>query len=112
MSTRFTVVLDDELYRETKVRAASDGVALKELVEGALRAYLAGEPAVPRPRFSWEKWDRWQDEAEALDVELGPGPDDLSDIKYHLYGYPKAGAERGLTLKLAEEPAPYNANQR
>lgn len=110
MSARFTVVLDDHLYREVKVRAASDGIALKEMVERALRTYLEGEPAVPRPRFSWEKWDAWQEEAEALDAELGPGPDDLSDIKHHLYGYPRRELEERPVLKFAEEHAPYNAS--
>jgi len=107
VSARFTVVLDDVLYRDLKIRAASEGVSLKELMDRSLRAYLA-LPAIEKPKFSWEAWDSWQREAAVLDAELGPAPDDLSDVKHYLYGYPRRGlGERKLHM-LAEEAAEYN----
>jgi hypothetical protein len=101
MSARLTIVLDDEdLYRDLKVRAAREGVPLKRVVEQALRAFLeAGEREAPA--FSWEKWMEHRRSAEELDEELGPGPEDLSDIKHHLCGWPKHG-------QVAEDRAAYD----
>lgn len=104
MSARLTIVLDDEsLYREMKVRAAEEGIPLKVLIERATRAYLSKRDRKP-PKFTWEKWDEWQREAAELN-KLFPneGPNDLSDVKHHLYGWPKGG------LAAAEERGEYDA---
>lgn len=98
MSARLTVVLDDEtLYREAKVRAAKDGVALKDLIARALADYLHDSPrATPRKpkRLTIEMLDRWWAESEELD-RLYPydGPTNLSDVKHHLYGWPEGGLD-------------------
>lgn len=47
---RTTIVLDDRLFREAKRRAASRGVNLSQLLDEALRAWLA-EPDTPAPKF-------------------------------------------------------------
>jgi len=101
MSARLTVVLDDEdLYRDLKVRAAREGVPLKAIVEQALREFLEGGER-EGPVFSWAKWlEHWR-RAEELEDELGPSPTDLSDIKHHLYGWPKRG-------QAAEERSRYD----
>lgn len=46
---RTTVDLDDDVYRELKIRAAERGITMKELVETALRKALAADND-PRPR--------------------------------------------------------------
>jgi hypothetical protein len=105
MAARLTVVLDDEeIYRAAKIRAAEQGMPLKTLIESALRQYLSGAPAdVPEIEWDWAAYEDWQREVEALDREAGElGPDDLSDVKHQLYGYPR----RPLRM-LAEERAPY-----
>lgn len=39
---RTTLDINDELFKQAKKRAADDGTPLRELVETALRLYLAG----------------------------------------------------------------------
>lgn len=46
---RTTLVLDDHLFREAKVRAARDGETLTRLVERAVRQYLRDHPARREP---------------------------------------------------------------
>lgn len=121
MSARLTVVLDDEeLYRKLKVKAARDGVPMKQLVEDGLRMVLdhasseaseAGEP--PRGKeFSWERYEamleQFRKEDEALGIAESSYPADLSDIKHYLYGFPKAAERRAL--RIAEEKSGYDAN--
>ncbi len=110
MSDRLTVVFDDPtLYRRIKVRAAEDGVPVKELIEAAVVAYL--KEKVERTPFDFEAFTRWQAEMDAFDRANPPGPDepkDLSDIKHHLYGYPRR-AVRASEQRVAEEPTPYDA---
>lgn len=51
---RTTIDLNEALLRRAKRRAARDGTTLRELVEAALRRYLAGAVA---PRADYElKW--------------------------------------------------------
>lgn len=103
-----TVVFDDpDLYRRVKIRAAEEGVPVKVIIERALRA-LFGEAGIPErpPRFSAETWFEWQQENERLEGCLGPSPDDLSDVKHHLYGHaPRPGPRR----EVAEESQEYQA---
>jgi hypothetical protein len=115
MSARLTVVLDDEeLYRKLKVKAAHDGVPMKQLVEDGLRMVL--DAAVPQAQaegreFSWERYEamleQFRKEDEALGIAESSYPTDLSDIKHHLYGYPKTADRRAL--RIAEEKASYDA---
>ena len=115
MSARLTVVLDDEeLYRKLKVKAAHDGVSMKQLVEDGLRMVLeaAAPEAQPNAKeFSWERYEamleQFRKEDEALGIDDSSYPTDLSDIKHHLYGYPKAAERRAL--RIAEEKASYDA---
>ncbi len=110
MSDRLTVVFDDpSLYRRMKIRAAEDGVALKKLIEEALEAYLAAGTAARKP-FDFEAFGRWQAEMDALDRANPPGPDepgDLSDIKHHLYAYPRRPPPRKVA-RVAEATAEYD----
>ncbi len=103
MSARLTVVFDDDtLYREAKVRAAQDGVALKDLISRAIRDYLEKKPRV-RKRLTLEMLDEWREESLRMDAELvGDYPTDLSDVKHHLYGW-----EKQTHRYAAEERAPY-----
>jgi plasmid stability protein len=112
MSARLTVVLDDEdLYRRLKVRAAEEHVSMKDLVEAGLRKVLSeGDATEPAAKpFDWDRYEdlmaqfRAEDEASGAKSEY---PIDLSDVKHHLYGYPKA-SERG-SLRVAEEPGKYD----
>lgn len=117
MSARLTVVLDDEeLYRRLKVRAAEDGVAMKELVEAGLRIVLGsetdsrGETATGEKAFDWARYESMMEAWEAEDDELGPDaprPINLSDVKHQLYGYPERDA--GGVRRVAEERTPYDA---
>ena len=105
MSARLTVVLDDEgLYREAKVRAAREGVPLKAIIEAALGAYLStGRKRRPITR---QRLEQWFAEADRMDAELPPDtPTDLSDVKHHLYGWPKRAAE--AAMHAAEETVEY-----
>ncbi|MGB4861990.1 MAG: hypothetical protein WBO97_05995 [Tepidiformaceae bacterium] len=118
MSARLTVVLDDEeLYRRLKVRAAEDGVAMKELVEAGLRNVLgdradpAAETAPEDKAFDWARYESMMHEWEAEDEELDPDaprPINLSDVKHQLYGYPER--IRGGVWRVAEERTPYDAD--
>ena len=45
--------LSDELLRQAKRRAADDGVPLREVIEAALRRYLAGEKRRSGYRLQW-----------------------------------------------------------
>ncbi len=111
MSARLTVVLDDEdLYRRLKVRAATDGVSMKDLIEQGLRLVLEPAPAGEGSgkTFDWDEYeamlDRLREEDEALGIE--PGGDDLSDVKRQLYGWSE---HRGATFHAAEERSEYDA---
>lgn len=89
MTARLTVVFDDEeLYRRTKIRAAEEGVPVKRIVEEALTAYVDAT-AEPRKWTTGADVLAFMDRMKELDDDTD-GPElDLSDIKHHLYGYPK-----------------------
>ena len=113
MSARLTIVLDDEeLYRRLKVKAATDGTSMKDLVEEGLRHVLGGASVAAAPKsFDWDRYEATMNEWEAEDRKLGVEPEDypadLSDIKHHLYGHPKQS--RREALRVAEERQPYSA---
>ena len=95
MSARLTVVLDDEeLYRRLKVKAAQDGVPMKDLIERGLRSVLEGAapPAGPAKAFDWDAYEAMLARLEEQDAA-------------QLYGYP----ERTRRWTAAEEPAQYDA---
>ncbi len=50
---RTTFDLNDDLFRKLKRRAADDGVALREIVETALRLYLSGKAIDSGYRLKW-----------------------------------------------------------
>lgn len=114
MSARLTVVLDDEeLYRRLKVKAALDGVPMKDLIERGLRLVVdtGAAPATEARAFDWDEYEamlqRLEDQDEALGLVSAALPEDLSDIKRHLYGWPDAhGRPRHM---VAEESAEYDA---
>ena len=116
MSARLTVVLDDEdLYRRLKVKAAEDGVPMKDLVEAGLRRVLgeaAAAPEVEPKSFDWDRhealMEQFRKEDEELGIEAADYPADLSDIKHHLYGYPKQAERRAL--RIAEEKLEYGVD--
>ncbi len=102
MSARFTVVFDDDsLYRDLKVRAVEEGVSLKALIERIVQDYL--KPSGERRKLiTPELLEEWFAEADAMDKELPDDtPTDLSDVKHHLYGWPRRA------LRVAEERADY-----
>ncbi len=111
MSARLTIVLDDEdLYRRLKVKAAEDGVPMKDLIERGIRV-VVGQPARVADgarSFDWNAYEAMLERIDQADaaanVSSADLPDDLSDVKRHLYGLP---GDR--TLKVAEERAEYNA---
>jgi hypothetical protein len=47
-------------------------------------------------------WEEWQEEARRIDANLPDYPRDLSDIKHHLYGWPKSEERH-----VAEEAGDY-----
>lgn len=115
MPDRLTVVFDDpELYRRLKMFSASEGIAMKRLVEEALTEFLdarmraseGGARLAPKV-LDWEQWEAAGAEFEAL-AEPGEGPTDLSDIKRHLYHYPQRALTAEGWKSVAEEPAPYH----
>ena len=113
MTARLTVVLEDEsLYRKLKVRAAEEGVAMKQIIHDAVAAYLDGATATPESKyFDWDEFARFQERIEKLDAENPePSPTDLSDIKHHLYGYPKSTLDERAWRKLAEERTEYDSH--
>lgn len=113
MAARLTVVLDDDvLYRQLKVKAAQDGIPMKDLVEAGLRLVLAGVPpaksAEPGTAFDWERYEsmmRDWDEEEGRMGEDDTPPSDLSDVKHYLYGR----APRIPVTRVAEERAEYRS---
>lgn len=50
---RTTVDLSDEVLRQAKRRAADEGVSLREVLETALRCYLAGGRRQGGYRLQW-----------------------------------------------------------
>lgn len=105
-----TVVFEDpELYRRLKVHAAGKGVAMKQVIEAAVAAYLDGAEGAdvtpPRRALDWSEWDRFQTELDALAEE--PGSEDASDIKRQLYAMPRELTSEGWR-HVAEEQAPYD----
>lgn len=119
MSARLTVVLDDEdLYRRLKVKAAEDGVPMKDLVESGLRMVLNDAPGASEPvaasggkEFSWERYEEMMRQWEEEDRKLGRAadyPTNLSDIKHHLYGYPPQPGPAERALRIAEERMEYD----
>ena len=114
MSARLTVVLDDEeLYRRLKVKAALDGVPMKELIERGLRLVVdtGAAPGAETKAFDWDEYqamlERLEDQDRALGLNAEALPEDLSDIKRQLYGLPEAG--RLWPHRAAEESAEYDA---
>ena len=106
MAARLTVVLEDEsLYRKLKVRAAEEGVAMKDLIESALKAYIEpGDGKRARKPFDWDAFEAFQRHIEERDAKNpDPGPTDLSDIKHHLYGYPKRRFDPAAWEALVDE---------
>ena len=108
MSARLTIVLDDEeLYRRLKVRAAEDGVPMKDLIERGIRLVVGqpGRSTATAKEFVWGAYEAMLeriDDAAANDGD--DAPTDLSDIKKHLYG-----RDTRRTLLVAEERAEYSA---
>lgn len=51
---RTTIDLNDELLRQAKRRAADEGVPLREIIERALRAQLAGTQRRKKYRLRWK----------------------------------------------------------
>lgn len=106
MTARLTVVLEDEsLYRKLKVRAAEEGVAMKDLIESALKAYVEQlEGKQPSKPFDWDAFEEFQRHIEEMDAKNpDPGLTDLSDIKHHLYGYPKRPFDEQAWEALVDE---------
>lgn len=111
MSARLTIVLDDEdLYRRLKIKAAEDGVPMKDLIERGIRLVVgqAARAAVSPKEFDWDAYEAMLQRIDDADADSGtPGsslPDDLSDIKKHLYGHPER-----RELRVAEERTEYSA---
>jgi Arc/MetJ family transcription regulator len=50
---RTTLEISDELLRRAKRRAADEATTLRQVVEDALRRYLAGRPARRGYEFRW-----------------------------------------------------------
>lgn len=50
---RTTIDISDELFRQAKKKAADDRVSLRDVVETALRRYLAGRPKGGGYRLRW-----------------------------------------------------------
>lgn len=108
MATRLTVVFDDEeLYRRIKIRAAEEGVPVKRIVEEALSAYIEGPASQARRTFTGEEILAWAEDAAAFD-EDPDGPDDLSDIKHYVYGYPKRRIQPTEWAAYVESVQPSN----
>jgi hypothetical protein len=58
---RTTMVIDDDLMREARRRAAEDGISVSELLNRALRAALARvAPTEPSPPFRMVTFGRGQ----------------------------------------------------
>jgi hypothetical protein len=52
-----TLVIDDQVFRRIKEKAAREGTTISALVEAALRALLRGTPAKPRELPPLPKWN-------------------------------------------------------
>ena len=50
---RTTLDISDELFRQTKRRAADEGTTFRSIVEAALRSYLAGQKPSSDYRLAW-----------------------------------------------------------
>jgi len=50
---RTTLEIPDDLFRRAKTRAANEGAPLREIVEAALRLYLAGRTRPAHFKFRW-----------------------------------------------------------
>lgn len=50
---RTTIDLSDELYRQIKKRATDEGVAMRDVLEAALRGYLSARTARGTYRLRW-----------------------------------------------------------
>ena len=50
---RTTIDLSDELYRQVKKRATDDGIAMRDVLEAALRGYLSTRRQRKPYRFRW-----------------------------------------------------------
>ena len=50
---RTTIDLGDELYRQIRKKAADDGVAMRDVLEAALRGYLSGRATRGVYRLRW-----------------------------------------------------------
>jgi len=50
---RTTMDISDELMRHAKKKAADDGIPLRDVVEDALRRYLAAKPATSGYKLKW-----------------------------------------------------------
>jgi hypothetical protein len=116
MAERLTVVFEDpELYRELKVFAAEEGIPMKRVIEQALRAFLERDDGEEKLVFfprgpKLVDWERWETNQRLLDSLPMPEdiPDDLSDVKHHLYGLPRRELSHDGWRMLAEEPAEYD----
>ncbi|MEX0784191.1 MAG: CopG family transcriptional regulator [Dehalococcoidia bacterium] len=99
-----TVVFDDELLaRDLKVRAAEEGVSIKALIERLVTEYVRGGPRA-RKVLTPEMLEGWFAETDRLAEEVpGDAPTDLSDVKHHLYGWPKRAYSPGDWAKMAGE---------
>lgn len=51
MKRKFGTVMDDEIMRQAKRRAAEEGVSLSDVIQEALEAYLAGAGTDPKRRL-------------------------------------------------------------
>ncbi len=108
MSDRLTVVFDDpSLYRRLKVRAAVDGAALKDIIQEAVAQYLGPDPGEELKPLDWDVFDAWQADLRAAQRRV-EYPEDLSDIKKHLYSLPEE--EDGRVRFVAEEAAEYQSD--
>jgi len=50
---RTTIEINDDLFRKAKHRAADEGASLRQVVENALRVYLAERGSAKSYRFRW-----------------------------------------------------------
>ena len=50
---RTTIEINDELFRQAKLRAADEAGSLRSVVESALRSYLGGSSRRQRYKLRW-----------------------------------------------------------
>ena len=79
---RTTLVLEDELVRQAKKRAADSGLTLSEVVNNALRESFAG-PEKSAPRFNMITYGRGKKKVchEPVDFAEALEHDDSEDIR-------------------------------